>query len=110
VSQLSEVARTGREFWRTSEPHLIYFLSGKQVRGHKIVNNLRTKLADDIHFYAEQIIATDWVAQPKKIEVTEADLMAVARILSEHPITNQRRLAPVEFMKLVVEELGLNEL
>jgi len=104
---LSEAARTGRKFRRKSDPSVWYWLEGKHVmRKHP---NPMLDGSCGWQPDAEQLISNDWEAEPKKVEVTEQDLMDIAKTLSLHPITNQRRLAPTEFMKLVAEELGFKD-
>jgi len=101
---LSEVARKGRRFRRTSVPENWYYLSGLNI----MVENGVGKCI--VHFNAEELTALDWESEPARMEITAKDLLDVAKTLSDHPITNQRRLAPIEFMKLVIVRLGLEEM
>ena len=100
---LSEAAKTGRKFRRKSEPETWYWLEGSSMRFRDKTGVYSRPIS------AEMLVATDWEAESKIIQVTAEELMVVARNLSSHKIVNQRRLAPIEFMKLVIEELGLNE-
>lgn len=104
---LSEVARTGRRFHRKSEPELWYRLNGKDIQFDCAEENCWTTLNPG--FDAEQLVAADWESEPKKIEVTAADLLDAAKAISNMPIVHQRRFSPVEMMRMVIDELGLKE-
>lgn len=111
---LSEAARSERRFRRACEPDRWYWLEGRQIfanvlPGDAIRTPNGTTGKTPVCITAEQLVATNWEPEPKEIKITVADLYGVARALSNHPITNQRRLSPMEFMKLVAEELGLEE-
>ena len=105
---LSQAAKTGRKFRRSTEPDRWYYLKGKTICRQAREPN-PDGVSEGWSPNAEELIASDWEAEPKVISVSQKDLLEVARTLSNHPITNQRKLAPVEFMKLVIEELGLEE-
>jgi hypothetical protein len=109
---LSEAAKTGRKFRRKSEQTIWYRLSGKSVYRCPIGDPAGETCEqgwENATIDAEMIVANDWEAAPKIIQITSNDLMDVAKTLSNNPICNQRRLPPVEFMKLVITELGLEE-
>jgi len=104
---LSEAARTGRWFRRASEPDYWYRLDGVEI-----VMFRRDDIGQvlSININAEQLVATDWEPEPRKVEISGQDLLICARSIAQNnQIVHQRRLSPVEMAKLFIEELGLDE-
>lgn len=103
---LSEAAKTGRRFRRKSNPEIWFYLEGTSIMfvfdGSKAPPGKCT-------FNAEQLIAGDWEPEPKLMMLSAQDLLDAAKNLNNDPITHQRRLAPIEFTKLMIRELGLEE-
>lgn len=106
---LSEVARTGRRFRRTTEPETWFELQGKNVVYWDATACGNRGIWTKQEVNAEMLVANDWESEPRKIEVTAADLLDAARAVSNDKIVHQRRFSPVEMMRLVIDELGLKE-
>lgn len=102
---LSEAARTGRKFRRTSEPDYWYRLVGRTV-----VQFHPTGAGIEVHIDAEQIVATDWEAEAQKIQITAQDLIDCARSIAKtNQVITSRKLSATEWAKLFIEELGFEE-
>lgn len=102
---LSEAARTRRRFRRTSEPDTWYQLQQDKIMVVATCNGLGVDQVADIDH--AMVLAMDWEVEPKRILISAVDLLDVAKALNNNPIYHQRRIAPIEFMKAVIEELGL---
>lgn len=96
---LSESARTGRKFRRTSEPEIWYWLEGNQM--------IREKPGQWQIITAEMLIALDWQPEPLKLELTAADIIRAARQFDS--LASTRKLSAAEFGKMICQELGLLE-
>lgn len=99
---LSDAAKTGRKFRRRSEPDCWYWLEGTNIRWMSPGIDPTSAFID-----AEQLVATDWEAEPLKLEVTADDVIRAARELDT--LCSQRRLSAAEFGKAICIELGLLE-
>lgn len=98
---LSDAARTGRKFRRTSEPKAWYWLEGQLVFKSDGASR------ESVYLNAEQLIATDWEAEPLQMMLEAADIIRAAR---EHDqLASTRRLTATEFAKLICQSLGLLE-
>lgn len=97
---LSEAARSGRKFWRKSEPTTLFWLEGKQIRYGNPTGG------DGLYFLhqgfnAEELTAQDWDVEPKSIMITAKDLRSCIVQLG----SKTRR--PDEIVNLIIEELEL---
>lgn len=99
---LSEAARSGRTFWRKSEPGVRYHLEGKQIVAQEPPGAPRPVEVD-----AEMLVAVDWEPEPLKLELTAIDIARAARGLDE--LVSKRRLSAAEFARHLSLELGLLE-
>lgn len=102
MALLSEVARTGRKFRRRSVPDYWWLLRGKEIIQF---NPHGAGIAMSIN--AEQLVATDWEAEPLRLELTAEDIIRAARTLDD--LTSKRRLSAAEFGKEICKALGLLE-
>lgn len=103
---LSEAARTGRKFWRKSKPEQVYWLAGLHVMTpHPTLPGSAQGWVPN----AEELCALDWEAEPLALLLTAADVIRAARTPNVEKLATSRKLAPVEFARLLCIELGLLE-
>lgn len=98
---LSEAARTGRKFRRTTQPDIWYQLEGKAIQ--YVDRNVRGVPVID----AEMLVSPDWEPEPLQLTITADDLIRAARAFDD--IASKRKLSAVEFAKLLCQNLGLTE-
>lgn len=102
---MSEAARSGRNFRRTSIPEIWFQLSGKEFLATSDVGNAKAWYKVSID--AEQLVATDWEPEQVRLLLSAEDLLLHSRALDE--VVCKRRLSAREFAQLLCIELGLLE-
>jgi len=104
---LSEVAKTGRKFWRKGQVEQFYLLEGK-----KIVRKRMNFSSDEDHRNvdgspkmenwvpdAEELVATDWEVEAKSVTVTAKELRE----------WGTRSTIAEKHVRELIEFLGLND-
>lgn len=107
--EMSQVAKTGRRFYRESRPDRVYEIQGNAMVYWVLKTSSGQGLFEKEEVTMEMVTARDWRAEPVTLQLSAADIVGAAKHGGLQELMAKRRLSAVECATEICKQLGLLE-